>query len=763
MLLDKKNIHFIGIAGIGMSAIARVLLEMGYNVSGSDLEPNDLTGHIKEMGAHVFEGHAASNVSRDVDLIVYSSSISKNNPELLEAHRRKIPVAHRAEVLGELLNRKKGIAVTGTHGKTTTTSLISIMLENSNLDPTVMIGGEVGQFKGNAKFGKGAHLVAEADESDSSFLHFKPMYSVITNIEMEHLDHFKTLGDVRRAYRAFANNLKKGGILFYNREDPNIKEALKNFKGRTRSFGVSRGADIYPVDIKMNEFKTSFTCVYKNKKMGTASLGIPGMHNVLNSLAAILVGLNLGLGFEDIVNSIKSFKGVRRRFHLRADSGGVMLIDDYAHHPTEIRAVLDACRNWKGKRLIAIFQPHRYTRTKHLAGDFGKCFRGVDMLILTDIYAASEEPIKGVSVKNIYDRAIRSGLDDVKMLKKEDIAGHVMKLKKPGDMILVMGAGDIKNVADKISERLKGEGGFRKNHIAELRKLVKGRVVFKEKMSPHTSFRIGGPADIWAEPRDIKDLRRILIFAGTKRIPLFVIGSGTNLLVNDRGFKGMVIRLGAEFFNNIEIKGNCVKAGAGFNVSRLVRICCDRSLGGIESLVGIPGTVGGAVYMNAGGSANPIYRNIGEFVTSLEVIDYKGRIKRLRKGQLEFGYRRSNLDPYIILEACLTLEKGDAAELRSRASRFLKMKRDKQALDMPSAGCVFKNPENSQFTCGQMIDMLGLKGARMGGAEISKKHANFIVNRNGATFRDVSGLIDLIRKKVDENFKIPLELEIKII
>ncbi|MBI4974283.1 MAG: UDP-N-acetylmuramate dehydrogenase [Candidatus Omnitrophica bacterium] len=494
-------------------------------------------------------------------------------------------------------------------------------------------------------------------------------------------------------------------------------------------------------------------------------LRIPAIHNILNSLAAILVGLNLGLKFKDITNSIKDFGGAKRRFHLRADVDGVMLIDDYAHHPTEIRAVLDACRNWKDKRLVVIFQPHRYTRTKFLADDFGRAFKGVDKLILTDIYAASERPIEGVSTKNIFDNVVRSGLDDVAIMKKDDIASYVMKLKRPGDMILVLGAGDIKRVADILSEELAGGSSpmSERYSIAELKRSVKGDILFKEKMAPHTSFKIGGPADIWVEPRDIKDLKKILIFARTKRIPTFVIGSGTNLLVSDRGFRGMVIHLTADSFKKISIRGNRIKVGAGYNVSRLVRLCCAKSLGGIESLIGIPGTVGGAIYMNAGGSANPIFRNMGEFVQSLKVMDYSGRIRRLTRSQLKFDYRRSNLEPYIILEASLKLEHSDVSSLNSSCSKFLKMKRDKQVLDIPSAGCIFKNPKDFQFTCGQMIEMLGLKGMGIGGAEISERHANFIVNRDSASCGDVLKLIEAIKEKVSANFHIPLELEVKII
>ena len=455
-LLDKRHIHFVGVGGIGMSGIALVLAQMGYKISGSDAKLNNITKKIEEKGGKVFEGHKSSNVGPQTELIVYSSSITHDNPEFLEAQERNLLIAQRAEMLAALFNRKDGIAVSGTHGKTTTTSLLSVMLEKCGLDPTAIIGGEIDLFNGNAKLGNGRYFVAEADESDASFLHLNPFCSVITNVELEHLDYYKTLDDVLSSYAAFAHNTKPGGAVYYYEADSNAKKALARYAGRKESFGFSAPADIYPVDMTMSEFSTSFGCVYKGKQLGRVELQIPGRHNVLNALACLLVGLNLGLGFNEAAAAIKDFNGTKRRFHLRANVGGIMLIDDYAHHPTEIRAVLDACRNWKDRRVIAIFQPHRYTRTLFLADDFGRCFAGVDKLILTDIYAASEAPIEGVSVRNIYDRVKNNGLEDVVMMKKNDIADYVMDIKKAGDMIVVLGAGDIKNVADELSDRLNG-------------------------------------------------------------------------------------------------------------------------------------------------------------------------------------------------------------------------------------------------------------------------------------------------------------------
>lgn len=299
--------------------------------------------------------------------------------------------------------------------------------------------------------------------------------------------------------------------------------------------------------------------------------------------------------------------------------------------------------------------------------------------------------------------------------------------------------------------------------INELKTRIRGKVLLNEKLSRHTTFRIGGPADLWIEPKDAKELKAIFLFAKANNIPFFLIGGGSNLLVNDTGIQGIVVHLGSPEFKKAVVRGTSVTVGAGYNIAALVRLCCQEGLTGMESLVGIPGTVGGAIYMNAGGSANPIFKNIGEHVASVKVMDDTGKVRTIKKDQIEFGYRKSSLEPYMILQVTFKLAKEDKSILSSSCSKFLNMKKQKQALDVPSAGCVFKNPEGFQFSCGQLIDMLGLKGHRIGGAEISLKHGNFIVNSNGATAKDVKDLIDFVKAKVKENYNIDLELEIKVI
>ena len=349
-------------------------------------------------------------------------------------------------------------------------------------------------------------------------------------------------------------------------------------------------------------------------------------------------------------------------------------------------------------------------------------------------------------------------------MKKERIPEYIMKLKRPGDMIIVMGAGNIKKVADELCEKLGGDAApVNDNSIKRLKSLVKGKLKADEPLSSHTSFKIGGAAEAWFEPQDTDDLRKALAFARNNRMPFFVIGNGSNILAKDKGSNGILIHLGSGYFKRIKFVGIDVHVGAGFSLPKLVHMCCRQGLAGLESLVGIPGTIGGAVYMNAGGWSSPIFRNIGEMVDSLKIMDGDGKVKILKKRDIEFGYRSSNLEKYIILEAVLRLKSGDKDALISSASHFLKMKREKQVLDTPSAGCIFKNPPDSQFTCGQMIDTLGLKGRRIGGAEVSTKHANFIVNIGGATCKDVLDLAELVRGRVKENYGVELEMEVKVV
>jgi len=459
MLQKIESVHFIGVGGIGMSSIASILLERGFDISGSDLRANRLTDRLAKRGAKIFIGHRASNLRDNTGLVVYSTSIDDANPEIQKARERKIPIVHRSDIVAELVNTKSGIAITGAHGKTTTTALSGLLLTRAGLDPTIIVGGEASYLNSNWRNGKGDYAVCEADESDGTFRKLKPAYAVLTNIDREHLEHYKDFEGLITANKAFIENIKEAGCLITSYEDPNIQRILKGYKGKYFTYSISRKeADIYAGRITMNKFHTAFQAVYKGKILGSFELNIPGRHNVENSLAVILLGIELGINIDIIKGALSEYKGTLRRFEIKGEIDGIMVIEDYAHHPREIMATIAACRNWPARRLIGVFQPHRYTRTQFLKDEFGKSFLGLDELILTDIYSASEKPIKGVDAKTIYNEAVKNGQKNARVLRKDEIAPYLLKILKANDMALILGAGDIGELSNELVKGLKAKG-----------------------------------------------------------------------------------------------------------------------------------------------------------------------------------------------------------------------------------------------------------------------------------------------------------------
>ena len=459
-LNSKKRIHFIGIGGIGMSAIAFVLLKQGHKVSGSDVKRSRIVEKLESLGGKFHEGHNEKNI-RGAEIVVFSSSITPENPELKAARNKKITTLHRADMLALIMNGRKGIAVTGAHGKTTTSSLIAHILYRAGLDPTAILGGEVKSLEGNARVGKGEHFVVEADESDGSFVHLKPFYSVITNIDAEHLDYYRNMGEIISWYLKFIEKIKPGGKLFACGDCGNLKRALQGYSGEVVTFGLSRDHHIYPENVKMHDSHSEFEVVYRGRRLGPAAINIPGIHNVSNAMAAFAVALELGLDFGTIKKAVEDFTGAARRFQVKYSGNGIKVIDDYAHHPAEIKATIAAAKNWDPKRLIVAFQPHRFSRTKYLKDRFGGCFDAADRLVLTDIYAASEDELDNVSGRSIYEEVKKHGHEDVIYLPKKELKGHLLKEIKRGDMVLMMGAGDITSIAEELAQELSKKRGKR--------------------------------------------------------------------------------------------------------------------------------------------------------------------------------------------------------------------------------------------------------------------------------------------------------------
>jgi len=464
MDLEKaKNIHFIGIGGCGMSAIAKILREMGKSIQGSDIKESPNTIRLKDIGIKIFIGHRASNI-RGADIVVYSSAIPRDNVEMKAARSERLALIPRAEALAYILNQfPSRIAIAGTHGKTTTTSMVSSMLSRCGLHPTYLIGAEADTVAGNAKLGNGGNVVAEADESDGSFLKLRPTISVVTNIEADHMDHYRTLDNLIGTFEKFVNCLPEGGCLIINSDHENSKVLLKKISADHDlvCFGLNSGADLSASDIRYDRTNTKFNVSWKGKLLGEVVLSVPGAQNVMNALSAIAVGLQLKIPFESISNGLRYFKGVKRRFQHIGSHKGITVIDDYAHHPTEVAATLDAAKSgWSDeKRIICVFQPHRYSRTMLLHEQFGQAFGDADVVIITDIYSAGEEPIDGVSAKLIADAVSANSKKEVYYIpKKEKVTEMLLRIAREGDMIVTAGAGDIYNVGKDFLARLKAKG-----------------------------------------------------------------------------------------------------------------------------------------------------------------------------------------------------------------------------------------------------------------------------------------------------------------
>lgn len=455
MFGNLKKLHFIGIGGVGMSAIAEVLLDKGYTISGSDLSNSPVVQKLRAKGATIYQGHKAENVN-DCEAIVYSSAIHPDNPEMVAAKAKNLKIFHRSDMLAGLLNNADGIAVAGAHGKTTTSSMISVVLEHAGVDPTIIIGGFVDYLQGNAKLGKSKYLVAEADESDGSFLKFYPHISVVTNIEDDHMDHYGSMENIIKAFVQFIQNLdKETGLAILCFDNENIRNIAPKVDRKYISYALDHDADYTACDIDYEGPHTTFTVVYKGEKLGKITINVPGKHNVLNALATVAVCRKLGLSMQQIADGFSAFAGTKRRFQTKFKNDDVWIVDDYAHHPTEIQTTIRAAKLTNPKRLIVAFQPHRYSRTKLLRKEFGSCFKGADVLILTDIYAASEDPIAGISGQTIVDEVkAQTGVDAVYIHNLKDIAPWLKDHMQKGDLIITMGAGDIYTVGETLAKEL---------------------------------------------------------------------------------------------------------------------------------------------------------------------------------------------------------------------------------------------------------------------------------------------------------------------
>jgi UDP-N-acetylmuramate--alanine ligase len=455
MLGKTKKIHFIGIGGIGMSGIAEFLHNQGLEITGSDMKKTDLTRHLEEIGIKVDEGHNP-NLVKDVDVVVKSSAVRDDNPEIQAAKALKIPVIRRAEMLAEITRMSFSIGISGTHGKTTSTSMTGLVLEAAGLDPTIIVGGKVKNYGSNNVMGSGKFIVVEADEYDHSFLSLTPCIAGITNIDTDHLDCYRNLDDIKGAFVEYANKVPFFGSVIACLDDPGVQSVLPDINKKIVTYGFSRQADIQAQNIKMKDFSSEYDAYYKGYKLGRILMKVTGRHNIQNSLLAVGIGLELDVPFKQIHEGLEQYSGVYRRFELKGSAAGVTVYDDYAHHPTEISATLEGFKDSTKRRIVALFQPHLYSRTRDLYTQFGKAFFSCDCLLLAPIYPAREDPIPGVTSKLIADAAVLSGHHNVILIEKnEDIMPQTLAILKPDDILVTMGAGNIWQYGEEILSELK--------------------------------------------------------------------------------------------------------------------------------------------------------------------------------------------------------------------------------------------------------------------------------------------------------------------
>ena len=751
-LLDREHpvrIHLIGVAGAGMSGLARMLLEMGHRVSGCDRVTSTETEKLQQAGLVFSCPHSAESV-QDAEIIIYSSAIREENVALAAARQNGSLCLRRAECLAAILNNKKGVVVAGTHGKTTTSAMSAHLLREGRMRPCHYVGAEIPVLGANAHWNEDSeYLVAEGDESDGTLVNYIPEHSIILNIEAEHLDFYRDLDHIKSVFHRLCRQTR--GKLIYCKNDTGAHDVCSQYPN-TISYGW-QDADYTATDMTVKRGRTLYTINYKGEPLGRVELGIPGRHNVLNSLAATALALELGCDFASITRGLVSFAGARRRFETKYLSRQYRIVDDYGHHPTEIAATLQTAQSLKPDRLIVLFQPHRYTRTQLLRDDFGKVLQNLDKLYVADVYPASEPPIPGISGQTIVDAVQENGPVDATFLPNLPLAHHVVgNTLRPGDMFITLGAGNVHEAGAKISADLR--------ILAEMQQECGDDINYRlyEPMSKHTTMGVGGEAQYWIEPNSFEKMQAVVNFFKDRNIPVHIIGRGSNVIVREGGIRGAVVHPCCGEFDKIELRGRNIVAGAGVKLKKLAAFAAQNGIAGFEWMDGIPGYVGGSLRMNAGamgGDMWSVFRSAVALNEDGDIVEFE---KENMKGAI---YRRiPEFEHNMVMQAtfCGTPDDPQMIADRMEASRIHRKTTQPLA---PSAGCTFVNP--AEMPAGKLIDELGLKGFSIGGAQVSDVHANFIINKGGAKATDITELIDYIRNKAKTERGITLRAEVQVI
>ena len=744
----ELKIHLIGVAGSGMSGIAGLLMALGHRVSGSAKVRTVEIERLEKIGLQFHLGQDAANLS-EADLVIFSSAIRPGNVEYDEAVRTQRNMVRRAEALAAIMHAKKGIVVCGMHGKTTTSSMAAHVLKGGGLHPSHYVGAEIPILGTNANWDlAGEHFVVEGDESDGTLALYHPQHAIVLNIEEEHLDYYDDLAAIEVVFNQLLS--QTSGKVFYCADDANATRLCTAHPGAI-SYGESHLAFYRFDDLHTKDFQSHFRVLRGGEPLGAITLNVPGRHNVSNAVGVIALATELGIPFSKIAEALETFRGARRRFEIKYRSERYMIVDDYGHHPSEVKATLATAKNTGRKRVLCMFQPHRFSRTLKLKEEFGRAFHDADVVTIADVYPASEIPIPGVTGQTIVDEMIRDGHEAASFQPdRKKLAQEIGRMLEPGDCVISLGAGNIHEAATLLTK-----------DVALLDELqtVMGAGVIKlyEPLAKHTTMRVGGPAQFWAEPETEEGFARLVKFTTERGVPLFVIGRGSNLLVRDGGIRGVVVHLSRGEFKKIEVRDGRITVGAGVKQKELAYAARDAQIGGFEWFEGIPGDVGGALRMNAGAMGGETFRQ----VVSVCYIDPNGDFHMKTPAEMDVRYRHCGL-----LEknyAVSATFKGEPATPEA-IEKLLEASTQKRRTSQPresSAGCIFKNP--GTVPAGKLVDELGLKSARIGGAKVSEIHGNFIVNDGKASAADVLDLIAKVREAAQRERGIALETEVQII
>jgi UDP-N-acetylmuramate--L-alanine ligase/UDP-N-acetylenolpyruvoylglucosamine reductase len=746
---ERHRIHLVGVAGSGMSGLAGLLLQLGHQVGGSDKAGTLETSRLQRLGLRFHGLHRAEDAS-DAELIIYSSAIKDDNPILASARGAGKTVLRRAEALAAIMRGKRGIAVVGMHGKTTTSAMIAHVLREGGLHPSHYVGAEIPILGTNAHWdARGEYFVAEGDESDGTLRFFHPEHALVLNIEEEHLDFYADLAAIESVFQQLLD--QTSGKIFYCADDANTVRLCAS-RSETISFGFADEADYRGTDIELQDFASIF-CVYRRgEQLGEAVLSVPGRHNVSNALAVIALATELGVPFEKITKSLSQFRHARRRFEIKYESERFLLVDDYAHHPTEIRATLATAKSVGRNRVLTMFQPHRYSRTKALRQEFGRAFHDAERVVVTDVYGSNEEPVPGITGQLIADELIAQGHRGVSYQPRFDrVHSDLGNMLDRGDLVLSLGAGNIHEQLALLAADLV---------IAEnLKALVgeEGDVRLYEPLAKHTTLRVGGPAQFWVEPRTESAFAELIRFCRRENLRLFVIGRGSNLLVRDGGIRGVVVHPSGGDFEKIAVSGNEISAGVGVKLKQIAYAGKAAGLGGLEWMEGIPGEVGGSLRMNAGAMGGQTF----ERVVRIRYLDGEGVPHTKTPAELDIHYRSvPALKKNFAVSAIFRGRPAPPDQIEHRLGESQEKRRSTQP-SAKSAGCIFKNPDSCP--AGKLVDELGLKNSRVGQARVSEVHGNFIVNDGGATAAEILELIDRIKRVARAERGIELETEVQIV